>query len=85
MSELEQAGQAHYSLVIQWSDDDQLYVVSFPEWEATGRYMLSAHGKTYAEAAQSGQDVLEEMLALAAERGWLLPTPRTYPSEQASA
>jgi antitoxin HicB len=80
--------RSHYSLVIQWSDEDQLYVVSFPEWEATGRYFLSAHGQTYAEAAQSGQEVLDEILAHADERGWPLPAPRTYtgaPSERASA
>jgi hypothetical protein len=26
----------NYSMVIQWSDEDQSYVVTLPEWEAAG-------------------------------------------------
>lgn len=75
----------HYSLVIEWSDEDQLYIVSFPEWEATGVYVLHTHGKTYVEAAQSGQEVLSDMLALAQEQSMPIPAPQTYASERTNA
>ena len=40
----------HYSMVIEWSDEDQLYIVSFPEWAAAG-YISHTHGATYEKAA----------------------------------
>ena len=42
-----------YSMVIEWSDEDTLYIVSFPEWEAEG-YISHTHGATYEEAAEAG-------------------------------
>jgi antitoxin HicB len=36
-----------YAMMFQWSNEDQAYVVSFPEWEATGLYFVHTHGDTY--------------------------------------
>jgi antitoxin HicB len=47
-----------YSVIIQWSEEDQLYIVSFPEW-GPGAH---THGKTYVEAAQNAQEVLELLM-----------------------
>lgn len=47
-----------YSVVIQWSEEDQCYVVSFPEW-GPGAH---THGKTYVEAAEMAQEVLELLM-----------------------
>lgn len=47
-----------YSVVIQWSEEDQCYVVSFPEW---GPY-AHTHGASYVEAAQNAQEVLEMLM-----------------------
>jgi antitoxin HicB len=47
-----------YSVVIQWSEEDQCYVVSFPEW-GPGAH---THGKTYVEAAQNAEEVLELLM-----------------------
>ena len=47
-----------YTVVIQWSDEDQCYVVSLPEW---GPY-CKTHGDTYEEAAKNAQEVLELLL-----------------------
>ena len=44
-----------YSIVIQWSDEDQVYVVSLPEWEAVG-HIGHLYGKTYADAVQQGEE-----------------------------
>ena len=48
----------NYTIVIQWSDADQAYVVSFPEWEAAG-WHGHTHSSTYEEAAANGRDMLE--------------------------
>lgn len=33
----------HYSIIIQWSDEDRCFVVSLPEW---GKF-CHTHGDTY--------------------------------------
>ena len=43
-----------YSMVIQWSDEDQVYVVTFPEFGG-----CRTHGETYKKAAKAGEEVLE--------------------------
>lgn len=63
-----------YAVVIQWSDQDQCYVVSLPEW---GPY-AKTHGDTYEEAARNAQEVLE--LLMEDENGVPvdLPPPRLF-------
>lgn len=65
----------HYSMVLEWSDEDQAYLVSFPEW---ADYIMQpvTHGDTYEEAVQRGQDVLENLIAIAENEGAPLPVPR---------
>ncbi|MEH2048644.1 type II toxin-antitoxin system HicB family antitoxin [Nostoc sp.] len=45
-----------YSMVIQWSDEDNCYLVHLPEfpWQ-----QFHTHGKSYEEAAKHGQEVIE--------------------------
>jgi predicted RNase H-like HicB family nuclease len=69
--------QVHYSMVIQWSDEDQAHVVSFPEWEAHG-LIGHTHGNTFAEAVSNGQDVLQMLIESAQAEGESLPVPRTF-------
>jgi len=73
--------QPHYSLVIQWSDEDQAYVVSFPEWEAHG-LIGHTHGDSYEEAVAKGQDVLRMLIESARRDGESLPAPRTFVSAE---
>lgn len=61
----------HYSIVIQWSDEDQKYVVSLPEF---GPY-AHTHGETYEEALQNAQEVLELLVEDYQVRGIPLPPP----------
>ena len=72
------ANTLRYAMVIEWSDDDQAYIVSFPEWDATGLYFVRTHGDTYEEAVQRGQETLADLVALAREQGKPLPEPRRY-------
>lgn len=64
----------HYEMVIQWSDEDQAFLVSFPEW-ADYLEQPVTHGSTYQEAARKGQRVLENLIATAQHEGDPLPTP----------
>jgi len=63
-----------YSMVIEWSDEDQKYIVSFPERESN----THTHGATYAEAVQNGQDVLADLIDLWQEQGRSLPQARVF-------
>lgn len=63
-----------YSIVIQWSDEDQCYVVSLPEW---GEF-CHTHGETYAEAFQNAQEVLELLVESAIAADEPLPEPQTF-------
>ncbi len=60
----------HYSILIQWSDEDQCYIVSLPEF---GKY-AHTHGDTYEEALKNAQEVLEMLI----EDSEILPEPNTY-------
>lgn len=50
-----------YSMIIEWSDDDQAYLVTLPEW-ADRVIMPATHGDTYKEAVQNGEEVLEMLV-----------------------
>lgn len=71
------SGIHHYSIVIEWSDEDQAYVVILPEWSE--QYAMPvASGKTYEEAAARGRNALENYIRFAQEDGQLLPQPKVY-------
>jgi predicted RNase H-like HicB family nuclease len=59
-------------MLIQWSDEDQAYVVTFPEFGG-----CRTHGETYEEAAKNGREVLELLIESAGEEGQPLPAPAT--------
>ncbi len=48
-----------YSMVIQWSDEDNCYLVHLTEfpWQ-----QFHTHVKTYEEAAKHGQEVIESLI-----------------------
>jgi len=64
----------HYSMVIEWSDEDNVYVVSLPEW---GPY-AQTHGATYDEAVRAGQEVLHLLIDSAYADNEPLPQPRVF-------
>lgn len=61
-----------YSMVIQWSDEDQVYVVTLPEFGG-----CRTHGSTYEKAAKSGREVLEMLMEPCPEDSKPLPEPAT--------
>ena len=69
--------QPRYSMLIQWSDEDQAYLVTLPEWE--GRVFGPAtHGETYEEAVRNGREALAALIASAEKHGESLPQPRVF-------
>ena len=68
-----------YSMVVQWSDDDQAYVVSLPEWE--GRvFNPVTHGDSYEQAIQQAHEALSALVASARRRKEPLPEPHVLAS-----
>jgi predicted RNase H-like HicB family nuclease len=68
----------HYSMVIQWSEEDQLFLVHLPEfsWQ-----QFHTHGRTYEEAAKNGQEVIEAFVEMLKEEDKPLPEPRILPTK----
>ncbi len=66
-----------HSMLIEWSEEDQAYLVTLPEW-ADRVFMPATHGSTYDEAVQYGQEVLELLVNSAIRDGEPLPPPKTH-------
>ncbi|MEH2138433.1 MULTISPECIES: type II toxin-antitoxin system HicB family antitoxin [unclassified Nostoc] len=64
---------SHYTIIIQWSDEDECFVVSLPEW---GEF-CHTHGETYEEAFKNAQEVLEMLIESSLADGETLPEPKT--------
>lgn len=62
-----------YSIVIEWSDEDAVYVVTLPEFPGA-----HTHGATYAEALTNGQTVIALLVEAIQREGHSLPTPARY-------
>jgi predicted RNase H-like HicB family nuclease len=65
---------SRYTILIQWSQEDQCYVVSLPEWGEC----CHTHGDTYEEALANAQDVLELLISSAQDHNDPLPEPRYF-------
>lgn len=70
---------SRYSMVIEWSEVDQAFLVTLPEW-ADRVNTPSTHGDTYEEAVRNGNDVLGLLIESTLEDGDPLPQPKVYAS-----
>ncbi|NEO39571.1 MAG: type II toxin-antitoxin system HicB family antitoxin [Moorea sp. SIOASIH] len=61
-----------YSILIQWSEEDNSYVASLPEW---GKYART-QGETYEEALENAKEVLEDLVYAYGQVNKELPTPQ---------
>ncbi|MBL1209816.1 type II toxin-antitoxin system HicB family antitoxin [Geminocystis sp. GBBB08] len=66
-----------YTIVIQWSDEDNCFVVFLPEFSNNVMQPVT-HGETYEEALKNGQEVLELIIEEYQEDGKNLPQPKTF-------
>ena len=65
----------HYSMLIEWSDEDQAYIVTVPELPG-----CRTHGLTYEEAVRQGQDAIDSWIAARQASGRPIPAPRVSAS-----
>lgn len=63
----------NYSIVIQWSENDNCFVASLPEWENR-----NAQGDSYENALANAQAVLKSLVDSSVSEGELLPEPETF-------
>jgi predicted RNase H-like HicB family nuclease len=65
--------QIKYRMVIQWSDEDNCFLVALPDFP--GQYWRT-HGDTYEEALKNAQEVLEMLISSYLEDGQPIPEPQ---------
>ena len=63
----------HYSMIIEWDDNDEIFVVTVPELPG-----CRTHGRTYEEAIKQGQEAIEGWIMTAQADGAIIPSPRNY-------
>ena len=63
-----------YSMIIQWSEVDQLFLVTIPEF-SDRVIMPCTHGKTRQEAIVNGEEVIEMYLEVWQAEGEVIPEP----------
>jgi predicted RNase H-like HicB family nuclease len=66
-----------YSMLIEWSDEDEAYLVTLPEWEERVLGPVT-HGNTYEDAVERGREALTALIASARHHNEAFPVPRTY-------
>lgn len=64
-----------YTMLIQWSNEDDCFVVSLPE---SGEFSHT-HGYSYEEAVENGQELLDFLIESAIKSQEELPIPQTFP------
>jgi predicted RNase H-like HicB family nuclease len=62
---------SRYTMLIQWSEEDQVFIASLPEFGSFAK----THGATYEEAAKNGHEVLELLIETYKARRRRLPKP----------
>ncbi len=67
---------SRYTMVIQWSEVDQLFLVTVPEF-AERVVMPCTHGKSREEAILNGEEVINMYLEAWGEEGESIPEPDT--------
>ena len=66
-----QSEHDHYSMIIEWDPEDQIYVVMVPELPG-----CRTHGETYEDAVKHGQEAIESWIDAARAWGNPIPKPR---------
>ena len=67
---------SRYSMIVQWSDEDGLFLVTIPEF-SDRVVMPCTHGKSREEAIHNGEEVIEMYLEAWEAEGESIPEPST--------
>jgi antitoxin HicB len=62
-------------MVMQWSEEDKLYLVHLPEFP---EQEFVTHGSTYQEAARNGQKALDGLIEVMHDNNLPLPDPKSF-------
>ncbi len=60
-----------YEIIIYWSETDKVFVAEMPELKG-----CIAHGETQNEALNEINNLAEEWLNIANQKGWQIPEPK---------
>lgn len=60
-----------YEIILYWSEEDQAFIAEVPELPG-----CAADGKTYQEALQNVEIIMQEWIETAEELGRVIPEPR---------
>ena len=63
----------HYSMVIEWSEVDEAYIVTVPELPG-----CRTHGATYEQAVSQGQDAIVRWISARQASYRPIPAPRVF-------
>jgi predicted RNase H-like HicB family nuclease len=63
----------HHSMIIEWSDEDDAYIVNVPELPG-----CMTHGATYEEAVRQGQNAIDRWIDAQRSSGHPIPAPRVF-------
>lgn len=66
---------SRYSMNVQWSEADQLFLVTIPEF-ADLVVMPCTHGETHEQAIHNGEEVIEMYLEAWQMEGESIPEPK---------
>lgn len=64
----------HYTMLIQWSEEDQCFVLSLPDW---GEF-CHTHGDIYEEAVKNGKELLDFLIESTIESQETFPNIKTF-------
>ena len=67
--------EPHYHINLFWSDDDACWIADVPDLRP-----CSAHGDTPEAAVANVSDAIAGWLAVARDRGFVVPAPRYRPA-----
>jgi predicted RNase H-like HicB family nuclease len=62
-----------YSMTIEWSPDDDAFIVTIPELAGS-----RTHGASYTEAAKNGQEIIELVVEGLVQDGQEIPAPSYF-------
>lgn len=63
--------QFRYSLIVEWSEEDQAYLVTVPDLPG-----CATHGATYRDAVVQAEDAIQSWIDAAEAMGRRIPAPR---------
>jgi predicted RNase H-like HicB family nuclease len=68
---MKKTSKHRYEIILYWSNEDNAYIAEVPElaW-------CAADGKTYQEALENVEVIIDEWIETAIEKGWPIPEPK---------